>query len=284
MDKVFIALSLSMSSSLALSYGANDLPGQKAVYAFASDENGTSAEFEQGQGRTLPRQTSEAEFPAKRRPGAFLGFSWAAVSDIGETNQYKVLYGDEKKELGFFAGYYLWTYLFDFGLAGKFGYYRASGHPVTGIDRNSLPIKGDLPASITADPSQSMELSLLPIQVLGNIALSPFASRRVVLRAWFGPEFLYVQESIKPDLPSTVSGGSDSSFVNKGWNQGFVYGAMLSIGITGLEARSDYAMRSIGIDRTYISPFLEVIKTNDDKMGNFDRKNYGIAFNFESLR
>lgn len=276
MSKVFVVLSFFSSLLLAGEYAAaQEQEAETRVETSAKATETSSA---------LSADEAPAPSPGRRRPGAFLGLSLGALSDIGENNQYKVLYGDEKRELGFFAGYYLWSYLVDFGLSFKLGYYNATGHPATGIDRSQLPIRGDLAENTQVDTSQEMQLSLIPVQFLGNVALSPFASRRVVLRAWFGPEWLYVQESVKPDLPSSVSGSAESSFVNKGWNQGTVFGTMLSISITGLEARSDYAMRSIGIDRTYISPFFEIVSTSNDKMGNFDRKNYGIAFNFESLR
>jgi hypothetical protein len=59
---------------------------------------------------------------------------------------------------------------------------------------------------------------------------------------------------------------------------------MASFGLTGLDARSDNSLRSLGVDRYYLSVFAENITTTSDKFGNFDRKNYGIAFSFEGLR
>lgn len=285
MSKSFLLLSLlgsllPVGEDLAVARSREDGRSLKMSTALVEDNEVTadsSSQMTTEVGSSTPPEI-------RRKPGAFLGFSLAAVSDLGENNQYNVLYGDEKRELGFFAGYYLASYIVDLGLGLKLGYYNATGHPVTGLDRSQLPISGNLPENTEVDSSQEMELTLLPVQLLGNVAFSPFGSRRLVVRAWFGPEWLYVQESVKPDLPSSVGVGATSGFVNKGWNQGTVMGAMLSISITGLEARSDYAMRSIGIDRTYISPFFEVIKTTNDKLGNFDRKDYGIAFNFESLR
>ncbi len=233
-----------------------------------------------------PSQASSLSWLAqRRRPGAYLGFGLEKPTRVGKLNHYDVLYGKKEVQPGFFAGYYLYSYLVDLGVGTSISYYNATGNPIKPSVGQSKPLKDDLPAGTLVDKQQEIQLTLIPVQFLIQAAISPFASRRIVLRGWAGPEFLWVQESLDAKLREGSTNSTETnSFVNKGWNRGTVAGAMLSISLTGIEPRSDYALASMGIDRIFISPFLEVVKTNDAKMGNFDRQAYGIAFSFESLR
>ncbi len=231
-------------------------------------------------------EPSHAPFPeSRRRPSHFLSFGLGKVGDIGKYNHYDKLYGRTNKTGFFHAGYFLYTAaVLDLGLSGRFGYYSAKGHPLTSLNGQSTPVNGDL-GDVQTDSRQSIELTLVPVDILFNLAFSPFpVSRRLVIQGWIGPEFTFVQETLKPNIPSSSTVPANSSLVSKGWDQGIVTGVMLSISINGLEARSDYALKSIGIDRTYIGPYYEIVKTTNDHMGNYDRKEYGLSFIFQGLR
>lgn len=229
------------------------------------------------------------ETASRRRPGSLFGFSVGRNQEIGEYNHYEKIYGRMENMNSLQMGYFFYTFGIDVGVSARFGYFNAKGDPLRSFTQNGetleRPLDRDIPDSFETDPDQKVELTLIPVQALLELAYSPFpVSRRVVLRGYIGPEFLYVQEVLKANIPSTESIASGLQLVSKGWNRGIVTGAMLSFSISGIEARSDYALKSIGVDRTYISPFMEIVKTTDDKMGNYDRKSYGISLQFEGLR
>jgi hypothetical protein len=217
----------------------------------------------------------------RRRPGATFGFGATRPDKIGKYNHYNYLYGKERISPHFYGGYYLFSYVVDFGLVGRVGYYHAEGHPLS--ERPLLPLDHDLENEVK-DNNQKLGLTLIPTQIAAEVALSPFKTRWVVFRGWMGVEYLYVQETIEPDLPSNATSSKASTYTSSGWNQGLVTGVMASFSLTGLDARSDNSLRSLGVDRYYLSIFAENITTTRDKFGNFDRKNYGIAFSFEGLR
>jgi len=231
-----------------------------------------------------PAQTGSSGFSlteGRRRPGASFGFGAFRPYDIGKYNHYNYLYGKEKAAPYFYGGYYLFSYLVDIGLVGRVGYYHAEGSPLSA--RPTLPLDRDLDGE-AKDSSQKLGLTLIPVQLSTEVALAPFKTRWVVLRAWMGLEQLYVQETVEPRLPSSAKENSASTYTTSGWNQGLATGFMVSLSLTGLDARSDNSLRSLGIDRFYLSGFAENITTTSDKLGNFDRKTYGIAFSFEGLR
>ncbi|RZA24709.1 MAG: hypothetical protein EOP10_09105 [Proteobacteria bacterium] len=240
------------------------------------------------------RPSTIPETAARRKPSTIMGFGYLKNTDIGEYNHYEKLYGKTEKTINLQMGRYLYTYGIDIGLSAKFGYFNAGGHPLKslsncGSDADPIalevPLKRNIPDGCTTDENQKIELTLIPVQTLLELAYSPFpVSRRLVIRGYIGPEFLYVQEVLKPNVPSNQELPEGTQLVSSGWNQGLVTGIMLSISVSGYEARSDYALKSIGVDRTYISPFYEVVTTTNDKMGNYDRKSYGISLQFEGLR
>jgi hypothetical protein len=217
----------------------------------------------------------------RRRPGATFGFGATRPENIGQYNHYEYLYGNERYSPYFYGGYYLFSYVFDIGLVGRVGYYHAEGHPLA--VRPTLPVNGDL-TNERKDDDQKLGLTLIPTQISAELALAPFKTRWVVFRGWMGIERLYVQETIEPNLPSSASSSSASTYTSSGWNEGLATGVMASFSLTGLDARSDNSLRSLGLDRYYLSLFAENITTTRDKFGNFDRKQYGIAFSFEGLR
>ena len=238
----------------------------------------------------VPEQISTIpETRSRRKPSTLFGVGIGRPNLIGKYNHYQKIYGKFEKMLSLQMGSYLYTYGIDFGLSAKFGYFNAGGSPLRSLTANDVtletPLKRDIPENFQTDPNQKVELTLIPVQTLLEVAYSPFPiSRRIVLRAYAGPEFLYVQETLKPNIPSTETVPAGTQLVSKGWNRSLVTGAMISISINGIEARSDYALKSIGVDRTYISPYIELVTTTNDKMGNYDRKIYGISLQFEGLR
>jgi hypothetical protein len=272
---VFVGLMMTLCSPVLAQDAA-------AVEAFESSSE-SDAQSEQ----ETPKAQAQApeDTVIRRRPSTLFALGYGQVQQIGENNYYDRLYGSESRITTIQAGYYVYTYGIDIGFSGRFGFYNDSGHPLTSLSNLETPIKGDLPDSALVDPKQNLELTLIPVQALLELAYSPFpVSRRIVLRGWVGPEYLFVQEALKPNLPSGQSAPAGTSLVSKGWNMGIVTGAMLSFSLSGIESRSDYALKAIGVDRIYISPYVEIVKTTQDKMGNYDRNVYGINISFEGLR
>jgi hypothetical protein len=265
-------------------------PGLQSNQAVATQGNETAVKV----GEEPPKATSSPVSPGpvtsssanmRRKPSTIFAFGFGQIQDLSEYNLYERLYGAKTNMYFLQSGYYFYSNEVDVGFSAKFGYYHDRGHPLTSIQGLEIPVKGNLPDSAVTDPKQSIDLTLIPLQALLELAYSPFpVSRRIVFRGWLGPEFLFVQEALRPNLPDNTTPPEGSSLVSKGWNRGLVTGAMISVSISGIESRSDYALGSMGIDRIYISPFLEIVKTTSDKMGNYDRKIYGINITFEGLR
>lgn len=225
----------------------------------------------------------------RRKPSTLFGLGIGKPQEIGKYNHYEKIYGKIETIKQMQMGYFFWSNYIDVGVSAKFGYFNAAGNPLKSLTSGdttlATPLKGDIPDNFQTDPRQKVDLTLIPIQTLLEFAYSPFpVSRRIVFRGYIGPEFLYVQETLKPNIASTDEIPQGTQLVSKGWNQGLVTGAMVSICINGIEARSDYALKSIGVDRIYISPFMEVVKTTNDKFGNYDRNVYGISLQLEGLR
>ncbi len=234
--------------------------------------------------QTKEKELEPGYIDSLRRPGAYFGFGLSKINQLGDTNHFDYLYGSKPNLASLEAGYYVFSYLVDIGFFAKISYGKADGHPLKSSQNVTFPTPGDLPPDLALDQNQSLELTMIPLQIRSELAFSPFKSRRVVLRGWVGLERIFLEEVLKPKLSGNVNDAGSESYLHKGWNTGAVTGASISISLNGIEPRSDYALKALGIDKTYISPFLEVSKTQTKKMGNFDRKTYGIAFNFESLR
>ncbi len=232
-----------------------------------------------------PKSSSEGFrlLDGRRKPGSTFGFGVSRPTSIGKYNHYDYLYGKPRSFPTFYGGYYLGSYLFDFGIVGRSAYYSAQGHPLATRDSIQTPQKGDLEGQLK-DDNQKIALTLIPLQTTAELAISPFKVRWIVLRGWMGWEYLYVQETIEPSLASTTTNTSSGTYTSAGWNSGVVTGVMASFSMTGLDPRADYSMRALGIDRMYLSLSFDIVKTVQAKMGNFDRKTYGIAFSFEGLR
>lgn len=229
-------------------------------------------------------KSSEDHQNERRKPGAYLGFGLSKPTKIGVSDHFEKFYGAAPNFISVEAGYYLLSYYFDFGIISKISYAKAEGNPLKASQNITIPLKSDLPSGLDFDRSQRLELTMIPVDLRAEIGFSPFSSRRIVLRGWFGLDKTYIEETLKPKLPGSVSEANQANFLGKGWNSGLVKGAALSIALNGLEPRSDYALRSLGIDRTFVSPFVEIVNTQNERMGNFDRKSYGIGFSFESLK
>lgn len=265
-----------------------DVPGPVA----SSDEPVPQTATVAPEDEPIPEPESPTTIPetrSRRKPSTLFALGIGKPQEIGEYNHYEKIYGKIETIKQVQMGYFFYSYFIDVGVSAKFGYFNASGHPLkslsSGTDRLETPLKRDIPDNFATDPNQKVELTLIPVQTLLELAYSPFpVSRRIVLRGYIGPEFLYVQETLKPNIPSTASVPTGTQLVSKGWNRGLVTGAMISISLNGIEARSDFALKSIGVDRTYISPFYEIVKTTNDKFGNYDRKIYGISLQLEGLR
>lgn len=211
------------------------------------------------------------------------GIGAAQPQTIGnQYNHYEKMYGVAPIYPELWGEYYFLGGLgFDFGVRTKLGYYHDSGHPVQGISSTEFPIERDLTDDEIAR-SQSSDLSIIPMQLSFALNFNPWDSRFISLQAWHGKQFSYVQNSMGSSANSESDGST--SFLNKGFNRETVSGAALSIKINALDHRAAQSLRVFGIRGIYITPFVEIIETEQAKMGIFDRQVAGVMFTFETTR
>lgn len=254
------------------------------VYPVYAQESGAS------ESKALQEEQEKAKAPAKswldqrRKPGGIFGLGVYRPEHIGKYQNFETLYGNTRYQPEFYAGYYLLSYFADIGLMFRGAYYTASGHPISSRKNLEIPNTKSLD-NVSLDKNQELKLVLIPLQLVGELAISPLPVRWLVLRGFWGYEWLYVQESIEPRIGSAKSVDREStSYAVAGYNEGMVLGATLSLSLTGIEPRSDYALQALGLDRMYINLSQSNVSTVKDKMGNFDRKGLSISFSFEALR
>lgn len=187
----------------------------------------------------------------------------------GGLKYYEDLFGSTPHMVVFKVDNYFTTSGLPLGISLSAGYSRDKGH-----------------ASLTRDPqgandldrNQEQSLVLIPVQFSG-IAQWGFLSNFIVWDLWSGMEALYVQEARHSGLSAEES---DKNYVNSGYNYGFVFGSSLSFKIDQLEPRSRWTMKGLGIQSIYLSPFVEIVKTYKDKMGDYGRSTFGLLFSFET--
>ena len=190
----------------------------------------------------------------------------------GDTKSYRELYGHPHPFIQFNIERALTSRYATLGLGGRAGLYKESGFAADVADD-----------SVVQDGASETELTLVPLQGVLVARLTPFAGRWLLVNAWAGPEWLYVQEVRAPvQGGAATTGGGDSVYVNKGFNRGLVTGASISIRLDPLDESAVSSLSILGYRSIYITPFYEII-TSTRNVGQFSRTNTGILFTFESM-
>lgn len=192
---------------------------------------------------------------------------------------YNDLYGRERIHPDMFFDYYFLDWYVSLGAGIHARYYRAEGH----ASRVGAPGVGNIPSS-DMDKDSNLELVLIPVQAVALLQITPWKSSFITINGWAGHEQMYVQEA---RLGGDVSNGgtgeaTSSSYVNKGWNQGRVVGASLSIRMDFLEPTASRSLDILGFKSVLMTPYVEKVETTKTKIAKFDRTTMGIVFTFES--
>ena len=161
-------------------------------------------------------------------------------------------------------------------IGGSFGvgYYKDSGSAA----------KKRQPEADDVDPNEGLELTLIPVQLTFLASVPVGLGKLMVLDFWVGWENLYVQERRFFDVETEDDGGSeDEDEINKGHNDGTVLGIALNINMDWMERRSNWALRALGFQSVYFTPFIEFSATSNGRMGPFSRQVVGGMFSFEGI-
>ena len=161
-------------------------------------------------------------------------------------------------------------------IGGSFGvgYYKDIGSAAKNIQ----------PEANDVDPNEGLELTLIPVQLTFLASMPVGLGKLVILDLWAGWENLYVQERRFFDVEIEDDGGSEGEDeINKGHNDGTVLGIALNINMDWMESRSNWALRALGFQSVYFTPFIEFSATSNGRMGPFSRQVVGGMFSFEGI-
>lgn len=191
---------------------------------------------------------------------------------------YNDLYGREKIHPDIFFDYYFIDWYVSLGAGLHTRYYRAQGH----ASRNGTPGAGGV-SSDDLDKDSNLELVLIPVQAVALLQITPWKTSFFTINGWAGHEQMYVQESrLGGDVSQGNNDATSSTYVNKGWNQGRVVGASLSLRMDFLEPTASRSLEILGFRSVLITPYVEKVETTKTKIAKFDRTTMGIVFTFES--
>lgn len=224
--------------------------------------------------------------PGKPWPGRGYHFGIGAgqpQSIGGEYNFYEKLFNTPSWYPELWGEYYFLNYGLDLGLRMKLGYYSDQGYAATGLADEQLPLERDL-ADAEVARDQDSELTLIPAQLALVLSGSPFRQRWVVFQAWFGYQWLYVQNTMQAEDVASAGGEEVTPATNVGWNDEQVIGAAISFDLSWADQRSAYSMRVYGVSGIYLTPFVEITTTSKNRQGLYDRDVIGLMFTFETTR
>lgn len=183
--------------------------------------------------------------------------------------------------------YYFWDWYATMGISLRGGFLKTSGKAAK-LNSVTIPYDQDIQED-EVDPNSNTELTLIPLQLVGVIQMTPFSKRWIGLTGWMGAERQFVQEVRFPPDDKSKTGGTEKSDnpttrVNRGWNNGAVVGGGLSLRIDRLDTKSAASLRFMGIRAIYLMPYFEKVVLNTDKYGPFGHTTIGAMFTFESIR
>ena len=130
---------------------------------------------------------------------------------------------------------------------------------------------------IASDSTSRTKFKLYPLQLLGTLQFSPFASKWLSFDGWGGIERLFHSES------RLDSGSDGESYVNKGKKDFIVFGGAANLSLNFISYEATRSLRSMGISDMYFSGYFELSRALGSKEGlKLDRNTFGLAFTFES--
>jgi hypothetical protein len=173
------------------------------------------------------------------------------------------------------------------GLKFAMGMYKDEGRAIRTAEETEAPTG--------RDDSSRTNLLLLPLTAAINFTANPFSQRWIGFDAWAGIEYLYYQETRSTETPAAPTtqpaarlrpiGGDVSAIANKAWKRNSLYGVSVNLLLNWMDQGSPNSMRgSLGLGYVYLSPFIQVSQSMDDRGASFGRQEFGIAFRFESIR
>ena len=255
----------------------------KPIFVLSLGLFSLSAFGQQGAATLLEReadQSSENAVYSKARRYHF-GVGAAKPLKIGnDYNHYSLLFGAPELYPEVWGEYYFLHFGVDFGFRMKLAYYSDKGRPADNINATKFPYEADLDHD-NVDENQDSQLTLVPIETSLSVSYSPFFGRYLVFQAWFGHQFVYVENTMRPKQVSDA-GESAQIFLNQGWNRELTSGFALSIDLSWLEPRAAYAMNAYGVSGIFMTPFYERVDGRSTSYGVYDRETFGLMFTFES--
>ncbi|NRA67049.1 MAG: hypothetical protein HRU19_21350 [Pseudobacteriovorax sp.] len=211
------------------------------------------------------------------------GIGIGKFSSIGnDYNHYEKLFGEPAIYPEFWVERSILPLPFglDLSLGFRIGMYQDKGKSAEGVGFDGQ-LNADLDDSEVTS-GQKSRLTLIPIQLISTISYTPFDRRWVIINFFAGLSQTYIENTLEPASSEGSDGSSVKPFVNSGWNQEVVTGASLSFDISAIDTSSSYSLRVYGIERMFLTPFLQIVTTAKDTVGTFDREMYGIMFTFET--
>lgn len=197
---------------------------------------------------------------------------------------YDDLYGKPRIHPDVFLDYYLFDWYLTIGVGARLRYYRAEGHAA----QTSSPT-GDTLSESEIDRNSDVELVLVPAQGVITAEITPWRTSFFTLNAWTGIERLYVQETRHPkeQATSTLATATEDTakptYVSRGWNTASVVGASVSLRLDYFDRASVNSLDIIGFRSVFLTPYMEIVKTQKGTMGKWDRRTVGVLFTFESI-
>lgn len=198
---------------------------------------------------------------------------------------YDDLYGKPRLHPDMFLDYYFFDWYLTLGVGGRLRYYRTTGYAA----QTSNPT-GDSLSEAEIDRNSDVELVLIPAQAVLTAEITPWRTSFFTLNAWTGVERMYVQETRHPKDGASSFAATDSdddsgaTYVSRGWNTASVVGASVSLRLDYFDRASVNSLNIIGFRSVFLTPYMEIVKTQKATMGKWDRRILGLLFTFESIR
>lgn len=232
----------------------------------------TSANLGSGQSPSDSNTENTTESSVKKKKvkktsivGAYRVHLGAAGVEFKESALYKEHYDSESFMPSFKVDYFFFDWYATLGVSFQAGMYKDKGYSLDGNGNKVL--------------SEPLELSLIPLQVAGVLAISPFTQKWISLSGWTGIEYVRFSE-IRPDSKDQ----NDRVRNLKGTRTAAVAGGALHLRIDFLDEASAASMNVLNLHHIYISPYMQMIsRTSAEDKIHFSRSEMGIFFSFESL-
>jgi hypothetical protein len=203
---------------------------------------------------------------------------------------YNKLYGTPATMAMLAGDWFAWDWFATLGLGFRMGYYHDRGRAAKAL--TSAPVSDLTEDQIEVDPIQKTTLTVIPLQALALLQFTPFSGRWFVIDGWAGLERTYFRETrvteSKDEKTAVVAAAASEpkkTLTNRGFRSSSVVGAAANIQLNWMDDRSAASMEStLGLRYVYLSPFIEIVRSLEDKGVSFGRSSMGLAFTFESAK